>query len=244
MIKILSVGNSFSQDAQKYLRQICASAGQEVSCANLFIGGCSIATHWQHAQDNESAYDYEFNGVTDRKISLPDALAAEDWDIITFQQASCECGIISSYAHLKELAAFVRERCPKAKFYIQQTWAFDDHPLFGDIYLGDQKAMYDCLTAAYEMAGRMISTPVIPVGTIIQTLRENEPFFADRWLTRDGFHLSLGYGRYAAALAWYGVMFDGDVKAVDFMPDDPEAEVLPEIIEKIKETVAEVLAAQ
>ncbi len=241
MTKILSIGNSFSQDAQKYLRQICTLAGQEVSCANLFIGGCSIALHWQHAQDNEPAYDYEFNGVTDRKISLPDALAAEDWDIITFQQASCECGIISSYSHLKELAAFVRERCPKAKFYIQQTWAFDDHPLFGEIYLGDQKAMYGCLTAAYEMAGRMISAPVIPVGAVIQTLRETDPFFKNRQLTRDGFHLSLGYGRYAAALTWYGVMFGGDVKKVDFLPDDPEEPVDAAEIEKIKETVAFIL---
>ncbi len=241
MLRILSIGNSFSQDAQKYLHRLCTAAGEETYCANLYIGGCTVNQHWQNAQSGEPLYDYEINSVCDRKISLPDALAAEDWDIVTFQQASHESGVLSTYVHLTELADFVRERLPKAKFYIQQTWAYDDHPWFQEIYLGDQRAMYECLTAAYDMAGRLIAAPLIPVGRVIQTLRLNNPFFAERRITRDGFHLSLGYGRYAAALTWYGVLFGGDVTKVDFLPDDPNEAVEPAEIERIKQTVAKVL---
>ncbi len=36
---ILSMGNSFSQDAQRYLHRIAAADGVEFYICNLFIGG-------------------------------------------------------------------------------------------------------------------------------------------------------------------------------------------------------------
>ena len=38
-MKILSIGNSFSDDAQRYLRAIAASEGVEIETLNLCIGG-------------------------------------------------------------------------------------------------------------------------------------------------------------------------------------------------------------
>ena len=40
MIRILAIGNSFSEDATYYLHQILEAAGVENLVVNLFIGGC------------------------------------------------------------------------------------------------------------------------------------------------------------------------------------------------------------
>ena len=42
MLKVLSIGNSFSQDAQKWLHQLAAENGVELQAVNLYIGGCTL----------------------------------------------------------------------------------------------------------------------------------------------------------------------------------------------------------
>ena len=98
MIKVLSIGNSFSQDAHRWLYDICREAGVEVLLANLYIGGCSLERHWTNIDCEEpTAYRYEIYAHSDRKIALKEGLAAEDWDIVTFQQASIYSGVRESY---------------------------------------------------------------------------------------------------------------------------------------------------
>ena len=40
---ILSLGNSFSQDAQRYLHGIAKAGGASIESFNLCIGGCPLA---------------------------------------------------------------------------------------------------------------------------------------------------------------------------------------------------------
>ncbi len=47
MIKILCIGNSFSEDAMKYLHAIAKCGGMEVKTVNLYIGGCPLIKHWK-----------------------------------------------------------------------------------------------------------------------------------------------------------------------------------------------------
>ena len=44
-MKLLSIGNSFSVDAQAYLHQVAKAEGETLECHNLFIGGCSLERH-------------------------------------------------------------------------------------------------------------------------------------------------------------------------------------------------------
>lgn len=44
-MNILAIGNSFSQDATRYLHGIARSMGKKWNTANLYIGGCSIDRH-------------------------------------------------------------------------------------------------------------------------------------------------------------------------------------------------------
>ena len=85
-MKILSIGNSFSQDSQKWLHSIAATDDLELDTFNLFIGGCSLETHWENIESNASAYSFEGNnGVFIKNISIEDALNEYDYDIITIQ---------------------------------------------------------------------------------------------------------------------------------------------------------------
>lgn len=75
-MKILSIGNSFSQDAQTYVHQIAAADGLELTVCNLYYGGCSLAQHMQFYQNNVPAYVFERNGAaTGETVTLLQGLA-------------------------------------------------------------------------------------------------------------------------------------------------------------------------
>lgn len=62
VLKILTVGNSFSDDSMEYVAQIALATGvKEVKLGNLYIGGCTLATHADNARSNAAAYEYRVN---------------------------------------------------------------------------------------------------------------------------------------------------------------------------------------
>ena len=107
MIKILAIGNSFSQDAHRWLHTMAEYDGAQLETVNLYIGGCSLQMHWDNLRENLPAYDLERNGgPAEGKISIADALRMEKWDVVTLQQASPDCGFYESYQpYLRDLTA-------------------------------------------------------------------------------------------------------------------------------------------
>ena len=225
-MKLLSIGNSFSQDAQEWLHKIAVANGVELETTNLMIGGCSLETHWDNMNSGEAAYYLEQNAQNmERMINLEDALSMDAWDVITVQQASHYSGMPQTYVpYITELVAYVREKCPNAKVYFHQTWAYEidsDHGGFVT-YNCDQKEMYRRICDCAAMASRLIGADILPSGPVVQYLRENAPEFDYKngalSLNRDGFHLSWEYGRYAAAATWYKVL-TGKTPAVNAFPE-------------------------
>lgn len=250
-MKILSIGNSFSQDAHRWLYDVCKSAGEEIYNVNLYIGGCSLYAHWNNFCSDAPAYDYEVRGEAVRKVSIREALTAEKWDVITTQQVSGNSGKYDTYEpFLSDLYREVKKICPQAKFYIQKTWGYEiDCTLEGfAAYNNDQHEMYNCLSAAYKQAAESIGAELIPTGDVIQYLRDNTAEFDYKngglSLNRDGFHLSLGYGRYAAALTWYCKLFDGKATDVSFVPNWNDEAVDEKLINVIKNAVDTVLKGE
>lgn len=97
-MKICSIGNSFSNDAHKWLHKLAKLNGFDIETANLYIGGCSLETHWKNAKENNAHYDFELNGNSgERKISIAEALELEKYDIVTLQQVSGLSGIYETY---------------------------------------------------------------------------------------------------------------------------------------------------
>ena len=242
-MKLLSIGNSFSQDAHRWLHWLAAENGVEIEAVNLFIGGCSLQTHWENAVADHAFYELERNGgAAERMISIGEALQMETWDVITLQQVSSRSGLADTYVpYLKSLADMVRRLQPQAKLYFHQTWAYEcdsTHPGFSN-YNREQQRMYGQIVETAKWAAASIDAELIPVGTLIQRLRETVPAFdyghGGKSLCRDGFHLTLDYGRYAAAAAWLAVLSGKPVTAGD-LPDADSA-----VLAAIRRTVNQLL---
>jgi hypothetical protein len=72
-----------------------------------------------------------------------------------------------------------------------------------------------------SMAGKY-HLPVIPVGSAVQKIRKIKEFdYANGGLSlnRDGFHLTLDYGRYLAGLVWFSFFTGRKAAEVSFAPE-------------------------
>ncbi len=228
-MKVLSIGNSFSQDSHKWLHKLAVKNGVELETVNLNIGGCSLETHWNNVAENNESYFLDVCGDTaERKNSIIEALRLEKWDIITVQQVSDLSGVYKSYEpYLTLLVDTVRKECPDAKIYFHQTWAYEIDSKHGGFvkYNNSQAEMYRCIVETSEKAAQSINAELIPTGKAIQTLRNEVPEFDYKnggvSLCRDGFHLSLDYGRFAAAATWLHTICGVTVKADSFEDFNP-----------------------
>ena len=234
MIKILSIGNSFSQDATRYLHQVAASQGVELLTENLYIGGCSLARHEENIRQKAAAYSLEINGRTSGMyISIQDALLRQEWDYVTMQQVSSSSTDYTTYQpYLTEVAQCVKTHCPNAKLLIHQTWAYEDGSdrLENVMHMQSSEEMFRALEKAYAQAAEDIrAAGIIPSGALFRKLLEN----GIEKVHRDTFHASLGLGRYALALLWYGYLTKKDVAAVTFRDfDEPVSDREMEIAKK------------
>lgn len=236
MIKILSIGNSFSEDAQGWLHAIAVSGGVDCLCANLNIGGCPLHDHWSLAQSGEARYTYQENSAVVEMRALVDTLRAEAWDIVTLQQVSGLSGMYETYQpYLDELAALVRRECPSAAIWWHKTWAYEldsQHPHFAN-YGNDRAAMHAAICNAAAQAAAAVGAKLIPSGDVINYLRHNAPAFdyanGGLSLCRDGFHMSLDYGRYAVAATWFVTLLGGNLAKVAFAPEGTDTALLDAI---------------
>lgn len=211
-MNILSIGNSFSTNAHKFLPLILKADGDEIMLCNLFIGGCSLEQHWNNWCEEKTDYDYEIYlpGETEMTrtddVALHEAVEDEDWDVITLQQCSHFSGIPETYSpYLSELAEYCRMVKPEAKIMLHQTWAYEEGCQHGGFanYKNSQQEMYRALTEAYVDAAMEADIDlIIPSGRAWQTARNT----IGDILTVDGYHGN-DMGCYLASACFYEMIF-------------------------------------
>lgn len=229
-MKLLSIGNSFSTDSHKYLHSIAEQNGVSLECYNLFIGGCSLETHWTNYTENNAFYDLEINGSeATRKISINEALLMQNLDVITVQQASAFSGIFDSFMpFLTDLVAVIREKVPTAKIYFHETWSYEIGSLHEGFlnYNSNQKEMHLRIKESSKKASDLINAEIIPTGDIVQLVREIIPEFDYKnggiSLCRDSFHLSEDYGRFLAGAVWFKKLTGKNLKEQPYLNFDSE----------------------
>lgn len=226
VVKILTIGNSFSEDAvENYLYDLAQAGGHTVMIGNMYIGGCNLETHWKNASGNLPAYQLRLVNTDGNRGSLNNAvlrevIAGENWDYISFQEVSQQSGQIQGYSeYLPKLLAFADSLTtnPDVTFLLHQTWAYaqdSSHDGFAN-YDNDQQTMYQAIVDAVWQATELAPVDrVVPSGTAIQNARTS--YIGDRF-TRDGYHLSLTLGRFTAASTWYESIF-GSLENNTFVP--------------------------
>lgn len=231
-IKVLAIGNSFSQDAvEAYLHDISSAAGKKIIIGNLYIGGASLTVHQKNVEENLAKYNYRKIDLSGKKVKTPNvsietALKDEDWDFISFQQVSSYSGQYESFLEpLPIVFNYVKERAsnPHVKYILHQTWAYEQtskHKGFA-FYNNDQMTMYHAIVDAVSKAKNIADFDrIIPSGTAIQNARTS--WVGDHF-TRDGYHLN-ELGQYTAACTWFESIFENDVVGNSFKPDSLSVE--------------------
>lgn len=235
-MKILAIGNSFSQNATRYLHDIARVAGEKLEVANLYIGGCTLERHYRNMLSDARAYTLCYNGhSTGFPVSLSEALLNRQWDVITLQQGSTQSFDPDSYdPYISELADFVRQCQPKAKVLIHQTWAYEQGSERLTEVAGYETtcAMFADVKAAYAKAAQTVNADgLIPSGEMMLRLYEQ----GVEGLYRDTYHASSGLGQYALALLWYRMLTGNSVAENPFC--DFDVPVTPEEIAAVKTCV-------
>lgn len=225
-VKILAIGNSFSEDAvEEHLSGLIRAEGLEVILCNMYIGGCSIERHVNNLRDNKPDYRYrkfDVDGTMTEEYgyTLERVLAEEDWDFVSVQQASPFSGQPESYALLPELVEYVRARVPEdAVIMFHQTWAYSPDSTHRQFYRYDnnQMKMYNAIVATVmqEVPKSGIEL-IIPAGTAIQNARTSH---LGNDLTSDGYHLSRPHGRYIASCTWLEAVLGVNPLGNTYCPD-------------------------
>ena len=112
-LRILGIGNSFTEDGMEYLPDLLAAAGIEnVILGRITLGGCSLERHCREYAADTDYYTYSKSThnrweTVLKKARLREGIADERWDIVIIQQVSGKAGMYLTYepwlGHLVEI---------------------------------------------------------------------------------------------------------------------------------------------
>lgn len=170
-LRLLTIGNSFADNALKYLPQIAEAAGHQLIVGRANLGGCTLERHWRHA----AAYDKDPGGKEGSpygggKQSLHGLLTKEPWDVVTLQQVSIKSHDPATYQpYADDLYARVRRLAPQARILAHQIWAYRvDDPRFVPANKGKEphthQEMYSQVRAAYHQLAHHLKIGILPSG--------------------------------------------------------------------------------
>ena len=227
-LKILVIGNSFSEDAvEKYLHPIANSANKKIYIGNLYIPAGSLENHWNNMSNGKAIYryftwDFEGNKKVITNYNLNNALLEQDWDYISLQQVSQNSGKQASFdPYINFLIEDIKLKTkPNQKFILHQTWAYAQNSTHSGFrsYNNNQVLMYNSIVNTYNYwlnQNENISF-VIPAGTAIQNARNTS--IGDN-LTRDGYHLN-NKGKLLAAYTWFEKLYQIPATDNKFVTED------------------------
>ncbi len=237
VVKVLAIGNSFSQDAiEQYLYELARAQGDSLVIGNAYIGGCSIDRHYTNLVKDSALYAYRkvVGGVRSerKKWTLKQIIRDEQWDIISLQQASQLSGVFDSYKNLPAFKRLVESYVTNfhVEFVWHMTWAYaeDFKSSRFQPYDYKQRQMYSDIVSTMLSVMPAIGNPrIVPTGTAVQLVR----YRLGDILNRDGMHLSYTLGRYTAACTWCEFLTGRIVDGNSYYPatiNETEAQICQE----------------
>jgi hypothetical protein len=169
-VRLLTIGNSFSANATKYLDKLATAGGYKVIHRPIVVGGAPLELHAGKAQKFERD-PKDKDGLYTNGKGLKEQLLMDRWDFVTIQQASIKSHDLATYQpHATWLRDYVKKHAPQAELLMHQTWAYRrDDPRFSPKTpkLGEpvtQEAMYQGLSNAYGTVAKELGVRRIPVG--------------------------------------------------------------------------------
>lgn len=213
-IHILTIGNSFANNACKYLGEIVTSVpGRGIRITKANIGGCSLEKHASLIAACEN--DRSLKPYGD-KYSLKEILARNTYDFVTIQQVSSQSFKAESYEpHAQILIELIRKYAPDAEILVHQTWAYSPSATRLKDWNLARQIMHDSLTQNYDRLAERYGLGVLRSGaSFFRAYKKNDRH--NLW-SADGYHAS-AKGCYLAGCVWYAQLFGESPNQVNFKP--------------------------
>lgn len=170
-VRLLTIGNSFAENALTYLPQLAEASGNTLIYERANLGGCTLQRHWNHAEKFEAnPNDPAGSPYSNGRYSLSQLLKKEPWDFITIQQVSWQSHDLETYyPYITNLYRYVRERAPQAHIMAHQIWAYRiDDPRFTPDNEGKEPhthlVMYEQVRQAYHHLVNQFGLGILPSG--------------------------------------------------------------------------------
>ncbi len=177
MIRVLTIGNSFADDATRYIEEIARADDVELLIGKANLGGCSLEKHWNLVEQCDllpdiKPYNFYLTGAGTREAALKEILKSEKWDFITLQQVSDLSWRAETYhPFIDNLYSLVSEFAPQAEKLLHQTWAYRVDANELKKYEISQTEMFSRLKKAYSEAASKYRCRIIPSGEAFQNAR-------------------------------------------------------------------------
>ena len=208
-LNVLAIGNSFTDDALRYISELLSAAG--ISGSNLSIykittGGASLDLYVGYYNNNTTISITKIYG---NDLNIPSELTLKnifsmDWGVVMFNQVSDSYNDYSTIEkNLPYLITYVKENCTNANVKI--AWQMPWSRWSGIVEEGSpigESGWEEICTSTKEILEKNKIDILVPTGTSVQNCR-NSNLNTAHDLTRDGRHLSFGVGCYIAAATWY-----------------------------------------
>ena len=210
-LRVLCIGNSFSLDGSTLLPQLLVDAGVSTRKFQIYAAvyaGASLE-YWDNmrASDAPLPYIYNMGGslfkLENKQWTLRTLLQNQPWDVVVIQQASPQSNKPNSYQpYISRLNEYIHQECLNKQVRVawQLTWSYPETATSGPI---DEEGWREIAMIANQKCHDAGISTIIPSGTAIQNARTTSLGQDSNALTRDGLHLTLGVGRYIAAMSWY-----------------------------------------
>lgn len=222
-LKVLDVGNSYTNDATAYLPLLVNELGvdvQDMCLYKAFRGGASFKS-WYNVYNNLDEDGYSISrvlGGLETKVQEGDAeprdgslfrklITEETWDIIIFHQLGRYSTSYDEWfghgadGYLQDLIDIVRDNQPNCVIGFLLIHSCDDEYPTNT----EKSSLLRWQNIAIASQKLLINNKVgfiIPYGTAIQNLRTTD-LNNEHELTRDGAHLGVGLAQYTAACCYY-----------------------------------------
>lgn len=225
-LKILDIGNSYTEDSTHYLPQIVTASGIDISniCLYKAIRGSASFKTWYDCYYDKDNATYGINkvlGGLDANITgtaaanngekFRNTLENNKWDLIIIHQVSTYAPYYdrweedSNAGYLSKFIRLLRKHQPQATIgflLVHSYWSG---------YSGNtEKSSLERWKLIAESAMKLRANYgidfIIPYGTAIQNLRASS-LNNDYDLTADGTHCANGIADYTAACAYYQSLF-------------------------------------
>lgn len=175
-LKVLNIGNSFTDSLRAYFPQVVESAGCELKLEAASHGGCELHRHWDYISNEEN--DGVYSMYQDGRFKMREILARESWDYVSIQQASHYSWKPETYQPFAtNIFNYIKRFAPQAQVVVQQTWAYrsdDPRLLVTGLWGINQSEMYERLTGAYCKVASELGVPIVPTGYAVQLARQKQ----------------------------------------------------------------------